>query len=538
MTTIDIDLAAVTREFVAEGLDLLDQMEKAVLDLEQRPGDSELIRSIFRGAHTLKGNAACLSFENVTHTAHALEDIVESLAQHTVEADSRFVSLLLRMIDEFREWLPVVAEHGDQPRPSATEVCGALAEWARTRRESSQRTASAGPSSIPASAARTAARTLRVDVDRLDRMANLSGELAIARGRLGRSIERTQLPELAESYAETERLALELQELVTRVRMVPVGTVFRPFIRNVRDLAAGQGKKARIVIAGADVEVDLSVVEHLRDPLMHMIRNAVDHGIELPDERRAKNKPAEGRITLTARHEGGSIIIDVHDDGRGLDRDAIIRKALELGVPDAENLSDREAFRLILEPGFSTSMNVTELSGRGIGLDVVRRNVEALRGSIDIDNDNGAVFTLRLPLTLAIIDGFAVGVDGETYILPVDTIAECLDLSSCLRGQKPECQGLIDVRGELLPYIDLGSAFGRVSSSRQVVVVEALGTRIGLAVDELQGQSQTVIKPLGKVFERIQEFSGSSILSDGRVALLLDVTAFVQRVTRRKHPGS
>ncbi|HSP15593.1 MAG TPA: chemotaxis protein CheA [Thermoanaerobaculia bacterium] len=534
MTTMDIDISAVTREFVIEGLDLLDQMEKAVMDLEDRPGDAELIRIIFRGAHTLKGNASCLSFDNVTHAAHSFEDTVESLAQHTIEADSKLTTLLLRMVDEFREWLPVVAEHGDQPRPSAMEACSALGEWARARRESSPQTTGSSAISTPA-AARALARTLRVDVERLDRMANLAGELAIARGRLGRSIEDSQSAELLESFAETERLALQLQELVTRVRMVPVGTVFRPFIRNVRDLAAGQNKKARLVIVGADVEVDLSVVEHLRDPLMHMIRNAVDHGIESPDERRAKNKPAEGKITLTARHEGGSIIIDVHDDGRGLDRKAIVRKARELGMPDADQLPDREVYRLILEPGFSTAENVTELSGRGVGLDVVRRNVEALRGSIDLDNDQGAVFTLRLPLTLAIIDGFAVGVASETYILPVDAVVECLDLASCLRGPRPEAQGLIEVRGEPLPYLDLGSAFASSSKPRHVVVVQALGTRIGLAVDELEGQSQTVIKPLGKLFERVREFSGSSILSDGRVALLLDVTALVQRVTRRKH---
>ncbi len=536
MTSMEIDFAEVTRQFVAEGADICDQMEEAAIQLETRPTDAELIRSIFRGAHTLKGNASCLAMNELTHVAHALEDIMQALVDQSVVADSQFITLLLRMIDSFRETIPEAAEGRGERRPEQITVLEALEQWRQGQLASHPAAAAAGKTATSGATVSRVQRSLRVDVDRLDRMSNLAGELTIARGRLSRYIEDSHVStDLQEAFAESERLSQQIQELVTRIRMVPVGTIFRPFVRTIRDLASTQAKKARLVIRGADVEVDLSVVDHLRDPLMHMIRNAVDHGIESPDVRRAKGKAEEGRLTLTARHEGGSIVIEIHDDGQGLDREKIVAKARTLNIEgELDKLSDRDVYRLVLEPGFSTASTVTELSGRGVGMDVVRRNVEALRGSIDIDNRDGAVFTLRLPLTLAIIDGFAVGVADETYILPVDSIVECVAMPPGTRQHEGE--GLMDLRGEPLSFIHLATTLGLTTTgvARHVVVVESTAGRIGLAVERLEGQSQTVIKPLGRVFNSVEEFSGSSILSDGRVALVLDIGALVQRALRRR----
>jgi two-component system chemotaxis sensor kinase CheA len=413
--------------------------------------------------------------------------------------------------------------------PSRAEATLAeLQSWAKRRKNSAADDSLPGSPANPGTDRRAAATQLHVDTERLDQLVSLVGELAIGRGRLARELERDSSAAL-EAFGETERLSQQIQDLATRLRMVNVGTVFRPLVRTVRDLAAAEGKKARISIEGADVEVDLSIVEHLRDPLMHMVRNAIDHGIETPDERMAKGKPPEGRILLQARHEAGSIVIELQDDGRGFDRQGLIRRAGELGV-DTSKLGDRELIRLVLEPGFSTARAVSEISGRGVGLDVVRRNVEKLRGSIDIADRNGAHFTLRLPLTLAIIEGFGVSVGEEAFIVPLASVLECLDIRS-VALEADDGSAVIDLRGKALPVIDLGTCLGvrTGAPAHHVVVVESASGRAGLAVDHLEGLHQSVIKPLGRLFAGLRNFSGSSILSDGRVALVLDVAALVER---------
>jgi two-component system chemotaxis sensor kinase CheA len=309
--------------------------------------------------------------------------------------------------------------------------------------------------------------------------------------------------------------------------------VFRQQVRAVRDIATARGKRARLVVEGADVEVDMSVIEHLRDPLTHMIRNALDHGIEAPEAREVAGKDPCGTITLRALAEGGSIVIEIADDGRGLDRERIAEKARASGLaPNPESLSDPELMRLVLEPGFSTAGAVTDLSGRGVGMDVVRRNVEALRGSVGIESrpGRGATVTLRLPLTLAIIDGFAVGVGGETFVVPMDVVSECLALPEA--DGSPRRRGVVNLRGAALPYVRLRDHFALPagpSARESVVVTRHEGGELGLVVDALYGESQAVIKPLSRLLGDLPGISGCTILGSGRVALILDLPALWRR---------
>jgi two-component system chemotaxis sensor kinase CheA len=335
-------------------------------------------------------------------------------------------------------------------------------------------------------------RTLRVDIDKLDRMLNLTGEIAIARGRLTEMLTHASefsAADLLEAHQDADRLYLELQEQVMKVRMVRIGPLFRQFSRTIRDVAGAAGKVVRLVIEGEEVEVDTAVIENIRDPLAHMIRNAIDHGIEAPEVRAAAGKDPCGLITLGAYHAGGSIVIRMTDDGAGFDRERIIARAREIGyIFDADKLTDQDVYRMVFEAGFSTAESVTGLSGRGVGMDVVRRNIESLRGTISVESraGRGATITVRLPLTLAIIDGFSVGVGGETYVVPLDTVVECLELPGDIHTKADNETGVINLRGEPLPFLRLRDHFdvlGDAPERESVVVVQYESGRAGIAVD-------------------------------------------------------
>lgn len=373
-------------------------------------------------------------------------------------------------------------------------------------------------------------------------MLNITGEMAIARERIRKMIEDLQGvmgENISEARREEDRLYTDIQELVMKVRMVPVGPAFRQLIRTVRDLAKSHGKSARLTIEGDEVEVDTSVIELLKDPLTHMIRNALDHEIELPDVRKQLGKDPCGQLTLRAYHDAGSIVIQLTDDGAGFNRKWIIEKAKEKGIDvEPEKMTDTEVYRLVFESGFSTAETVTNLSGRGIGMDVVRRNIEALRGSMDIETQpgRGTALTIRLPLTLAIIDGFSVGVAGEASVIPLDSVIECLEMPAEER-QHADTSGVINLRGNVLPYVRLGKLFELDSGDahrENIVVVEHGDDRAGLAVDILYGENQTVIKPLNKLFKGLPGISGSAILGNGRVALVLDVPTLIKKVVERE----
>lgn len=322
-----------------------------------------------------------------------------------------------------------------------------------------------------------------------------------------------------------------------RARLVPLGPVFRRHVRTVRDTAAACGKLARLVMEGEGVEVDTAIVDHVRDPLTHMVRNAVDHGIESPAARAAAGKDACGTVTLRALREGGSIVIEVADDGAGLDRDRILARARAAGlVSEGAQPPDSEVFRLVFEPGFSTVEAVSEVSGRGVGLDVVQRNVAALRGTVAVASEpgRGTTITLRLPLTLAVIAGLNVRVGDETFVIPLDSVVECIELRADERPHE-DGRGVVNLRGRSLPFISLAHLFdlGSGSDRGEVVVVRTGEEMAGLAVDAIVGDGQTVIKPLGKLFRSVSGVSGASLLGDGRVALILDVPAIVRRGPER-----
>jgi two-component system chemotaxis sensor kinase CheA len=322
--------------------------------------------------------------------------------------------------------------------------------------------------------------------------------------------------------------------------MVQIGETFNRFRRIVRDVSLELGKAIELEIHGADTELDKTIVEKLGDPLMHIVRNSIDHGIEPVDVRRARNKPESGTLSLAARHESGSIIIEVSDDGGGLNKDRILAKAIERGlVKDGASLSDQEIINLIFEPGFSTADAVSNLSGRGVGMDVVRRNIDELRGTIEVETEQGLGTTLRmrLPLTLAIIDGFRVEVAGASYVVPLDVVIECLDLGPFLESEQNH---LINLRGEVLPFLRLREVFqipGEVPARERVVVIQHGELRAGIVVDRLLGEFQTVIKPLGKLFHGARGIGGSTILGTGEVALILDVAQMVALATEGRGAG-
>jgi two-component system chemotaxis sensor kinase CheA len=376
---------------------------------------------------------------------------------------------------------------------------------------------------------------IRVDAGKLDQLINLVGELIIAAAGANLSAKNSGVTEMIEDTANVSLLVEEVRDSALNLRMVQIGATFSRFNRVVRDVSKELGKDIRLQISGAETELDKTVVEKIGDPLTHLVRNSMDHGIEAAETRIARGKPAHGTMSLHAYHESGSIVIEVADDGGGLDRDRILQKAIERGLvkPD-QQLSDNEIYNLIFEPGFSTADAVSNLSGRGVGMDVVRRNIQALRGSVDLESVPGCGTTVRvrLPLTLAIIDGFQVGVGDWAYVVPLDMVVECLELTK--QEQESASGNCINLRGEVLPYVRLRDQFavsGGPGQRESIVVVSYAGTKVGLVVDRLIGESQVVIKPLGKLFDRVRGIGGFSILGSGEVALIMDVGGLVRQLT-------
>jgi two-component system chemotaxis sensor kinase CheA len=380
------------------------------------------------------------------------------------------------------------------------------------------------------------AQLIRVQAAKLDQLIDLVGEIVIASAGANMLARRSGETALVESTSVISMLVEQIRDSALQLRMVQIGDTFTRFQRVVRDTSRELGKDIELVISGSEAELDKSVVEKLGDPLMHLVRNALDHGIEAPDQRLAKGKPARGTLRLNAYHESGSIAIEIIDDGAGMNRDKILNKARERElVGPNQVLSDSEIFALIFEPGFSTAEKITNISGRGVGLDVVKRNITALRGSVEVESraGQGSTFRIRLPLTLAIIDGFLVGVGKASYVIPLGTVVECLELSEKDRAETLNHQ-YINLRGEVLPFVRLRDQFevAEPGGKREnIVVVHYAGQKIGLVVDELMGEFQTVIKPLGSIFKHIKGIGGSTILGSGEVALILDVQSLVALAT-------
>ncbi len=705
MATMDDAL----RTFVIEARELLDQMEQALLTIEQSPDDGDTLNAIFRAAHTIKGSAGLFGIDHIVAFTHVAESVLDRVRCGEVRIASDLVALLLAvrdhlalLIDGVADGTPPEAEAlaagdrladrlrahlGQAPQAAAALAAPPAAEEAATgdantgewdislrfgsdvlragmdplafirylttfgslehvttltqsvppladldpeacylafdiayRTDANERTiagafefvrddaaitirpahgrttavpAGQNPAPPPAAATlpkppqgkeqKTADSLIRVNAAKLDEHINLIGELIITSASASLIAQHAKIPELFEAAARLSRLVEEVRDSALALRMVQIGATFNKFQRVVRDVSAELGKDIRLEIAGAETELDKTVIEKIGDPLTHLLRNSMDHGIEPAELRLARGKPAHGTIRFNAYHESGNIVIEVADDGGGLDRNRILGKAVERGIVKPEQqLSDAEIHNLIFEPGFSTAEQVNNLSGRGVGMDVVQRNIMALRGTVEIESTEGVGTTMRvrLPLTLAIIDGFLVGVGSAAFVVPLEAVVECIELSAA-EVAAAHGRDQLDLRGEVLPFIRLKDLFGvpdqaahpieadeaatagfQASTAAEgvvltpegaaalaadpelafllnpvkrenVVVVQYGGRRAGLVVESLLGEFQTVIRPLGAVFSGIDGISGFTILGNGHVALIIDVPNLVRSVANR-----
>ncbi|HEX4843677.1 MAG TPA: chemotaxis protein CheA [Limnobacter sp.] len=448
----------------------------------------------------------------------------DAFAQAMPEPFERACALLIEA--GFPRPVADVAVQGDASLSPATESA-ALVSQANNRASKSGLSGKAPANS----------QFIRVPSDKLDALINLVGELVIANAGTVEQAKQLNHASMLESTSAVAGLIEEIRDGALGLRMVQIGETFQRFQRVVRDLSMGMGKQIQLEISGEDTELDKSVVEKIGDPLMHLVRNALDHGLETPEARVAAGKSATGRLGLHAYHDSGHIVIEVRDDGRGLAREKIVAKAIEKGIITPEqNLSDAEVNMLIFAPGFSTADKVTDISGRGVGMDVVKKNIEALRGSVQVRSTpgQGCTFEIRLPLTLAIIDGFMIGVGGSVYVIPLSYVRECLELPPGALGSDDRMDIHYDLRGEFLPCVRLRKVFGSTAGKpkrENIIVVSFGGTKAGIVADQLHGESQTVIKPLGNLFESNRAISGATIMGNGDVALIIDVPKLILEVS-------
>jgi len=539
-----IDRDALVKAFLVDSEENLSTMEDALILLETHPEDEETLRAIFRGAHTLKGNASMLEFMELSELAHSIEDVLDRMRKQILHATPELISVILRAVDLMRQMAPTVSDKQRQLPPDLSRLMTDLARW-------SVHSEGAGPVLAPApdrasagsvTAATARAHTLRVEVDRLDQLLNLVGEIAIARGRLHDALDASPgCAQPLEIHHEADRLFFDLQDLIMKIRMVPLGPTCRQYSRTVRDTAATHGKSARLLVDGGDVEVDTTVIEHLRDPLTHIIRNAISHGIETPALRRERGKDPSGLVVIRARREASCIVVQVSDDGAGIDRRRLAEVAHSRGLlSDSDHVRDEDLLRLIFEPGFSTAAEVGDLSGRGVGMDIVRRSIEALRGTVEVESvpGSGTVVSMRIPLTLAIIPGFAVSVGEDTYVIPMDTVVECVELPADLHASGAGCV-VLNLRGRPLPCLRLRHAFSVEATPparENVVVVRNGEVNAGIIVDSLHGEIQAVVKPLGRLLGDVSGVAGSTILGSGRVALILDIPIILRQAIATVSP--
>jgi two-component system, chemotaxis family, sensor kinase CheA len=531
------DVEQIQGVFLAESQEGVAAMESGLMALEVRPDDEAALFEVFRAAHTLKGNAGIFGLRAIGSFAHAMEDVLDRLRSGRLTLTREGTTLLLRGVDVLRELLAEAFAGDDSLRGGHAATLlqiGALAAGAAP--SAAPGAVDPGAAADPQSAVRTAAGvsgparpSIRVDVARLDALLALVGEIAVARDQVSQLLVDPAVSREAilDRQHEAERLQLSLHELTLSLRMVSVGPTLRQLSRLVRDLALSLGKEADLEIEGADAEVDNSVLQLLKDPLTHMVRNAVDHGIESPDRRLERGKPRRGRIRLRASTERGALVVELSDDGEGLDRRRVLEKARERGLVSRDEVpGDARLHELVFEPGFSTAGHVTDLSGRGVGLDVVRRNVEALRGTVHLSSvpGSGSTVTLRLPLTLAIIEGLVVAVGSDVFVLPMDDVIESSALPRA-EAERRLSHGVLSLRGGVHPYLRLRDLLQTDAprTTREIcVVVKAESGPAGLVVDAVLGQRQVVIRPLPKLLDRVQCASAAAVLGDGRLALILE----------------
>ncbi len=582
----DMDLLS---EFIVECLDHIAAAEAALLELESNPDDAEQINTIFRAFHTIKGTSGFLGLNLVQNLAHKAENLLDRARDGEIKIQGGYADLALKSSDALRTMISGLegVKPGDKLTPPAyyddlmtqladPEAAGISDEAnvedmrlgdilvgkgqakrsqveAAAKKQGSQRIgqvlvenniATAGEvidavrTQKKISGRQTGENTIRVGTDRLDNLVNMVGELVIAHSMVTQDPDvcNNASPRLARNVSHAGKIIRELQDLAMSLRMVPLKGTFQKMNRLVRDLARKAGKSVQFITEGEETEIDRTMVETLGDPLVHMMRNAVDHGIETAEVRKARGKSGTGTITLRAYHSAGNVVIELQDDGKGLDKDKIIAKAVERGlIESAKDMTESEVFALIFQAGFSTAEKVTDISGRGVGMDVVKRGIESLRGKIELASklNKGTTFTVRLPLTMAITDAMLIRVGSERYLLPTISIE---------RSFRPEAGAIstvvgrgevIMVRGDLLPVFRLHKLF-RVPNAETdpqrglLIIIESDEKRCALMVDELLGQQQVVIKSLGESLGQIPGVSGGAILGNGRVGLILDAAGLTK----------
>ena len=587
----DLDLLG---EFITESTDLISEAEEALLTLESDPEDTEAVGSVFRAFHTVKGVSAFLELTFISEMAHHAESLLSRVRDKEIRYAGGYADLALRGLDMIKQMIDLVQnalggaplskpegyddlldiladpegagisdESDGVETTSATPRIGDMlvAEGKAKREKVEEAAAVRGDKPIGVKMVKSRAATvtdvaqairkqeqikgkksvessIRVSTDRLDRLIDMVGELVISHAIVSQDkvVTGSNDHELIRKISQTGKIVREMQDLSMSMRMVPLKATFSKMARLVRDVSRKVGKNVNLVTEGEDTEIDRNMVDVINDPLMHMVRNSVDHGIEMPEVRKEMAKPRSGTVKLSAYHAAGKVVVEIKDDGKGLSRDAILAKAKERGlVSDEASLSDREIFKMIFEPGFSTAETVTDVSGRGVGMDVVRKNIDSLRGQVEIESKvgEGSVFRISLPLTLAIIDGMVVRVSSETYIVPTVSIVTSLkpapeQLATVFNKGK-----MLSLHGGLLPLFRLADLFSIDESDRDsddgliVVIEDDNKKRAGLIIDELIGRQQIVIKSLGETMKDIPGISGGAIMPNGQVGLILDVGGLV-----------
>ncbi|MBE0657224.1 MAG: chemotaxis protein CheA [Bryobacteraceae bacterium] len=543
----------LVQEFLMEAREHLSSIEGLMIEIDNGGAAEESVHGVFRSFHTIKGLAGFLDFAVIQEVAHEVETLLDRVRTSELTLNPARVDAVLHAGDYISSWLRYVENPASGPPPAHEALVGevrramlaaapgAEADQPPAGEQAPLEAGSLGEASSPAPpgpradapAAHTEASAVKVATAKLEYLVDMVGELVIAQSMLEHNpdLAAARTPRLQRDVSQLGRVTAEVQKTAMAMRMVPIGQLFRRMNRLVRDLARKSGKQADLEMSGEDVELDRTLVEQLGDPLVHMIRNSMDHGLELPAERKAAGKSETGRLFLRASHQAGQIVVEVSDDGRGLDRKRILDKAVARGlVAPGTPLSDHEIYHLIFQPGFSTAERVTDVSGRGVGMDVVRKQVEKLRGRIDISSraGQGSTFLLKLPLTLAIIEGLVVTAAGERYIVPIFAVREMIKPS-------PDAIFTVEGRGEmalvrerLIPVSRLTRKLGLEERSGALtdglmIVGESEGRDFCLLVDEMVGKQEVVIKSLGPAFSRVRGISGGAILGDGRVGLILDV---------------
>jgi len=583
-----MDDVEIVKEFLVESGDHLDDVESKILQLEENPEDVDIINSIFRPIHSMKGSAGFLGMKDIGKVSHELETLLDEARKAKLKVTPEIIEILYEGIDILKKLREVVekkvnnkdaatdvidyqllllkisvalqhnqnnVETGFKPVCTSQNDAGdippepkrlgeillesgdvsqdqlqiALHEQEKPLGEILVEKGITTPEKvenalkIQSAGGKKSSETVKVDTQKLDNLVNLVGELVIANALMNEVLVSANNTNTSanKNLSQLSKIVKDIQDQVMSMRMVPLKATFQKMARLVRDVSTKAGKKVRLEVSGEETELDKTVIEEIGDPLVHIIRNSVDHGIEPQDERIAKGKPAEGLVRLNAFHKGGNIIIEIEDDGKGLCKDKLLKKAIEKGlVEEGASLSDQQIYNLIFAAGFSTAEKITDISGRGVGMDVVKKNVERLRGKVDISTveGKGTKISIKLPLTLAIIDGMIVQVGNEKYIIPM------LSIEESIRPSKEH----ISIRGKLLPIVRLHNLYNVKPKKTNpwealILIVEGEGQRCGILVDDLLGQQQIVIKSLGEQFRNVRGVSGSAILGDGCVSLILDV---------------